>query len=207
MFLGRQYLRTTTLIDNRARSSSQSINLGVNVADHGAQRWDMELMVRPDRGFVRKLMAHRARQLWTPFAIPCPQLDGTGPTDAYLHPYPAAVRLNLNEKASEGSNVVKLIKSAPSGANAVTLYTGRHVSFAGHSKVYQVSSVDDLEFTDDSVVHTVTLSSELIEDVASASYLRLNTDIMVRYDPAMDWAYDFAYLANGGAIHLIEDVP
>ena len=191
MFLGERYQRGTVLIDNKAHSSTESLNLGVSVVDHRAQRWDVELFVRPSPEFVRKLSAHRGRELWSSFTIPCPQYDGTGPDDGYLYHYPAATRLNLSAQATSGTGAVSVVKGSIAD---VTLRTGRFVSFAGHTKIYQVTTADDLEFDDNTTVRSVTITPLLTANVAVGSYIRLNPNITVRHTPGNQWAYTGAWL-------------
>ena len=191
MFLGERYQRETVLIDNKAHSATESLNLGVTVVDHRAQRWDVELVVKPSIEFVRKLSAHRGRERWSSFTIPCPQYDGTGPNDGYLHHYPADTRLNLSTQATSGTGTVAVVKGS---TEDVTLRTGRFISFAGHTKVYQVTMADDLEFDDNTTVRNVTFTPLLKSNVALGSYIRLNPNITVRHTPGNQWAYNAAWL-------------
>lgn len=191
MFLGQRYLRDTLLIDNKAHSSTESLNLGVSVVDHRAQRWDVELVVKPSPGFVRKLAAHRGRELWSSFTIPCPQYDETGPNDGYLNLYPATTRLNLSAQATSGTGAVSVVKGS---IDDVTLRTGRFVSFAGHTKIYQITMADDLEFDDNTTVRSVTFTPLLAANVVAGSYIRLNPNITVRHTPGNQWAYTGAWL-------------
>ena len=193
MFLGQPYQRGTVLLDRRARAYSEALNLEVSVVDQRAQRWDVELVIQPTDGFTRRFMAHRARERWSSFAIPCPQLDNTGT-------YPDATRLNLQATANAGTGTVQVRKG--SAAN-VLLRTGRFISFAGHSKVYQVTLADDLTIDDNTTAHSITFTPELRANVASGSYIRLNPDITVRYDPAEDWFANLEYLF-GETIYLQE---
>ena len=151
MFLGERYQRGTLMLDNKAHSSTESLNLAVSVVDHIAQRWDIELIVKPSRGFARKLAAHRGREEWTSFAIPCPQYDDTGPFDGYLHNYPANTRLNMTKNATSGTGTIEVRKGSIAD---VTLRTGRFFTFAGHTKVYQVTMADDLLFDDNPTTQT-----------------------------------------------------
>lgn len=191
MFLGEQYQRETLMLDNKAHSSTESLNLAVSVVDHMAQRWDIELIVKPSREFARKLSAHRGREEWTSFAIPCPQYDGTGPFDGYLHHYPTNTRLNLTKAATAGTGTVEVRKGSIAD---VTLRTGRFITFAGHTKVYQVTLADDLLFDDNLTARNITFTPELTTDVVSGSYIRLNPNITVRHSPGTQWAYTADWL-------------
>lgn len=191
-FLGQRYQRGTVVLDNRVRNATESTNLGVNVIDFMAQRWDLELTLRPDNAGAlrRSLMAHRARERWTSFKVPCPQPEGSGPSGGYLEPYAASDRLTLQAQASAGGTSVMVAKTTNPN---IVLKPGRFISFAGHDKVYMTTNATDIEY-DSATARSFTFTPELRADVANGSYVRLNPMMTVRHDARRDWAYDAGFV-------------
>ena len=178
-FLGHPYVTPISIIDEAPVFVTDTLNLRRQSVHQGAQRWRFNITFLEAMGssLMTDFMAHYRQNFVSTFTIPVPQ------------------NFQLADNLfSKGTAAVNLSASFPVNATTITVNstnnfqipTGWMVKFAGHNKLYMVTSGMTAAANSASLVISPGLTSQaaggselIIEDVVAT--VRYNTDTSGQY--------------------------
>ena len=155
-FLGAKYVGGPIFENVQTRFDSETVNLRTRTLVLPSQRWELEVGLETeafgDSGLAGRLAAHRdANGSHTKFNVAIPQLLGV--TRGHAASY------SLQAKATAGAKLVRVGHTSA----GTPIGVGRFVTFSGHAKLYQVTSVSKA-----GTVATVGVFPTLRADVAAS---------------------------------------
>ena len=145
-FLGAAYI-DPTIKDLRRRIVGETSNLQLKAWESTSQKWGLDVGLAPDsNGASRlgaKIAAHRAKHgVGTSFTMPMPQHLGTLPSGGFGS---AALTVKTGAGLAAGDLTVR-------STHKTTLYAGRFIKFANHTKLYIVETDVEISANTDTTV-------------------------------------------------------